>query len=1530
MAVTIPNQTGTLASSTTTTAGAVPVTRYGVAVPGFGGGTDSAAFWAPDAALNAASVTVVIAAHGAGGSHTFADATTGPQGLMRQNLLDAGYCVLAPNMHGDTFGNQTAQSDVAAAWRWLTSIVGWDVANLVLWGESMGGGAITAAYALGSVPKDRVACTFLAAPLLNYTYMPASPDPALIAAMNTAYGATDDASRSANSHDFDPMRRPVADYAGLRVWISSSAADPTVIRDQNALAFLAKITGTAVSGTDYPTTGGHVSAQHYAYTDITTFVASSLTAETAQADNVPYVPGGAGPSGYTPQSVTGLIRWSRADDYAATGDGAQFTSGSVSDRANAGTSWAPGTAGSGPTYWASVAALGGQPALEFDGLYTDAVAELGTTTALSATNGFTVWAVHARAATGGGTAPALVSQDTIANPNRVFQLGFSTTTPSQGRMVAFVNSTATARTDPGATLAAKTTPAVFTGTADPTMTELWSNGASAGATTTPTGLYTIARRVIVGASESNNTTYPFAGHIAEWGIYDHVLTATERGRLHSYVQDRYGTAAITVADYSTAAAALTATRSDAAAASDAVTATFTPGATGLTATPADVAGATDGRTVVSTAVRAAADVAAATDAVTATLTPGASIALVSSASADSGATAVTSMAIAGPPAPATFAVIFVGRSGGLSTGALSGVSDTAGNTWQLATRGAVSGATSTRLEVWFCEGYTPATTVTATSSASQTSGWLIAGFTGVVGATSLDVASPDNSAAAAGGTISTPSITTTARDLLLAADQHGGGTTGSGPAAPWTALGGWNVSTAGAGNAGYLLADTPGSYSATFTQGGTGAAGVAIAAFRVAQAAPTGTNYTATPADAAGGVDAASAVQSIIEVAADSGAAVDTGAATQALVRTPADAAGAVDTVTAQLSSAVAGAADVAGATDAASAVVTAAQTAADVAAAADVVTSVLAPPTASLVETFDAQNSEWIGYSADVAVGSGYLSIQPRTSYPRLETTKVRALRGSTFTGELLQLATTSGTSASTSLVFRIDTTNLIELSVSPTSATPLGGRFTVAGAANDLYFAAVAGATHYRIEVTTGGQILWRAYASGAWTTFRTATLPAAWGEVLGTMRVTAGFFTGTETTGQPARWGSVNLDPAASVAYTPTAADAADSVDAATATQTAVRTPADAAGAIDSVTVSSSAAGAQTVADAAGAIDVVSAVQAITKPAADVAAGTDTATQAVGVARTAGDAAGAADSVTVVQSITEPAADVADAVDAATATLTGAAQYADTAAGVDAWSATITAARTPADTAAGVDAVTTSTAGTQAAADSAGAADAATAVQAIAEPVADVAAAVDAITVTLSGSGQYTDLAAAVDAVTAVTTADRAVADVAAGVDAIGAALGTAKAVGDASAAVDTAAATQAQQAASADVAGAVDSVDMFFAGLSQLGVADAAAAADAAITTQTGQRAMADAAAAVDGVSWVMTRLVVIADAADVADAFATAASVKVTRGDTAGAVDVVLPRFDLAALIRYDWRLRYGRVGGQLRATTIGGTLRGRD
>jgi hypothetical protein len=183
---------------------------------------------------------------------------------------------------------------------------------------------------------------------------------------------------------------------------------------------------------------------------------------------------------------------------------------------------------------------------------------------------------------------------------------------------------------------------------------------------------------------------------------------------------------------------------------------------------------------------------------------------------NSGASAVTSMAITGPSAPSTFAIFYASRASGTATGAMTGVTDTAGNTWVRATRGGVSGASNTRIEIWYCENYTPATTITG-AGPSFVSAWGVAGFSGLVNASSLDVTTADYSVGSTATTITAPSITTSQSDLIFAADSHTTDATGA-LQSPFTQLSTYSLSGGGGGQAGYLIAPTAGTYTATWTQ----------------------------------------------------------------------------------------------------------------------------------------------------------------------------------------------------------------------------------------------------------------------------------------------------------------------------------------------------------------------------------------------------------------------------------------------------------------------------------------------------------------------------------------------------------------------------------------------------------------------------------------------------------------------------------------------------------------------------------------
>lgn len=195
--------------------------------------------------------------------------------------------------------------------------------------------------------------------------------------------------------------------------------------------------------------------------------------------------------------------------------------------------------------------------------------------------------------------------------------------------------------------------------------------------------------------------------------------------------------------------------------------------------------------------------------------------------------------------PATVAgnhlIAFFYRSGGLGTGALTSVTDSAGQTWLFATRGAVSGGAHTRVECWYMPSSASITSVTFNSATAQINSWNIAEWPGVEPLNPLDVASPDNSAAASSTSITTPAINTTvAGDLILAAIHHPQ-TTSTLATAGYTALTDADYSTSGSGRAAYQTGAAIGSYSASWTLGVAQSAGIISVAFK---AAATGGGHT--------------------------------------------------------------------------------------------------------------------------------------------------------------------------------------------------------------------------------------------------------------------------------------------------------------------------------------------------------------------------------------------------------------------------------------------------------------------------------------------------------------------------------------------------------------------------------------------------------------------------------------------------------------------------------------------------------------
>jgi hypothetical protein len=177
-------------------------------------------------------------------------------------------------------------------------------------------------------------------------------------------------------------------------------------------------------------------------------------------------------------------------------------------------------------------------------------------------------------------------------------------------------------------------------------------------------------------------------------------------------------------------------------------------------------------------------------------------------------------------------VAFITRSGGLATGIITSVTDSAGNTWLLATRGAVSGVNNTRIECWYAQNAAAVTGLTYNSSSSQSWAWDVLEFSGMVTSGVLDVASPDNSAVPSSTTIATPALpTTNATDVVLAAIHHTQ-TTSVLQTPAWTAATNFDDAAAGSGRAAYRIVSSTGTYNADWLLGTAQAAGVITVAFK--------------------------------------------------------------------------------------------------------------------------------------------------------------------------------------------------------------------------------------------------------------------------------------------------------------------------------------------------------------------------------------------------------------------------------------------------------------------------------------------------------------------------------------------------------------------------------------------------------------------------------------------------------------------------------------------------------------------------
>lgn len=205
---------------------------------------------------------------------------------------------------------------------------------------------------------------------------------------------------------------------------------------------------------------------------------------------------------------------------------------------------------------------------------------------------------------------------------------------------------------------------------------------------------------------------------------------------------------------------------------------------------------------------------------------------VGSATTANNATATITGTVAG-----NLIVAIVARSTG-ATGPQTSVTDSASQTWTVATRGQVSGSSNTHMECWYKENSASITSVTFNASVTGSYAWNISQWSGMAIAAPVDVVSPDNSGNTTATSHTTPAITTTNADDLVIGAAHFSQTTAPLTTAGFTALTNFDDAAAGSGRAAYQIVTATGTYSVNWSPlGVTRAAGVITVSFKAAAVA---------------------------------------------------------------------------------------------------------------------------------------------------------------------------------------------------------------------------------------------------------------------------------------------------------------------------------------------------------------------------------------------------------------------------------------------------------------------------------------------------------------------------------------------------------------------------------------------------------------------------------------------------------------------------------------------------------------------
>lgn len=245
----------------------------------------------------------------------------------------------------------------------------------------------------------------------------------------------------------------------------------------------------------------------------------------------------------TPADIAGLAAWLKASSITAS-DGDLI--GTWPDSSGNARDYAQATSAKQPTYRPT--ALGGKPALRFDGVDDAMVGNAAALTAMTGSPGFTVFAVLTRNATGTSRRVWSETKNGSTSSSRLTMISHNSDMRVGGVRVdsdPYVEE-AYANAIPAAT------PLVMTAQGDyalgtirgfrdgteqtPATPNSWSAGSAGSATDAGSSAL---------ASIGGSTGY-MGVDLAEFIAYPRALSPAERATVHSYIQDTY---AITVADY---------------------------------------------------------------------------------------------------------------------------------------------------------------------------------------------------------------------------------------------------------------------------------------------------------------------------------------------------------------------------------------------------------------------------------------------------------------------------------------------------------------------------------------------------------------------------------------------------------------------------------------------------------------------------------------------------------------------------------------------------------------------------------------------------------------------------------------------------------------------------------------------------------------------------------------------------------------------------------------------------------------------